>query len=272
MFFLANKLFTIGQFARMHQINKTTLMWYDKIGLLKPSTNRKNGYRYYTYRQSYILEIIITLRELDVPIYKIKKFLEERTPSHLEELFTAEILEVDERISRLMAIRERISQSKEKVSLLNRINLNEIQIVNKEKQHLITVEASQEDRFEAIIDKIMSTVERHQLERSSEYVFGSMISVNNLYSNQFKDYDAYYIKLPFQFSTHKTSVQPEGKYLRAYCKGWDNLEKRYIEILSYAREHGLKLENFSYEEGINEFFIDTFDDYITQIEIPIKMP
>ena len=30
-------LFTIGQFAALHEINKKTLMWYDEIGLLKPA-------------------------------------------------------------------------------------------------------------------------------------------------------------------------------------------------------------------------------------------
>ena len=32
-----NALFTIGQFAELHEINKKTLMWYDEIGLLKPA-------------------------------------------------------------------------------------------------------------------------------------------------------------------------------------------------------------------------------------------
>ena len=31
------KLFTIGQFAALHGINKKTLMWYDEIGLFKPA-------------------------------------------------------------------------------------------------------------------------------------------------------------------------------------------------------------------------------------------
>ena len=30
-------LFTIGQFAALHEINKKTVMWYDEIGLLKPA-------------------------------------------------------------------------------------------------------------------------------------------------------------------------------------------------------------------------------------------
>ena len=62
-----NKLFTIGQFAALHGINKKTLMWYDEIGLFRPaSLDPSNGYRLYSYRQSAALETILLLRELDV--------------------------------------------------------------------------------------------------------------------------------------------------------------------------------------------------------------
>ncbi len=58
-----DKLLTIGQFAAMHGINKKTLMWYNEIGLFKPaSINPENGYRFYTYYQSPILETILLLR------------------------------------------------------------------------------------------------------------------------------------------------------------------------------------------------------------------
>lgn len=43
-----------------------------------------------------------------------------------------------------------------------------------------------------------------------------------------------------------------------------------MEILTYAKENHLQFYGFAYEKGINELVIDTFDDYITQIEIPIK--
>ena len=47
------KLFTIGQFAALHGINKKTLMWYDEIGLFKPAfIHEENGYRLYSYYQS----------------------------------------------------------------------------------------------------------------------------------------------------------------------------------------------------------------------------
>lgn len=71
-----DKLLTIGQFAAMHGINKKTLMWYDEIGLFKPAViNPENGYRYYNYHQSPMLETILLLRELNVSIREIQNFM-----------------------------------------------------------------------------------------------------------------------------------------------------------------------------------------------------
>ena len=71
-----DKLLTIGQFAALHGINKKTLMWYDETGLFKPAAiNPENGYRYYTYHQSPVLETILLLRELEVSIDEIQEFM-----------------------------------------------------------------------------------------------------------------------------------------------------------------------------------------------------
>ena len=53
------RLFSIGQFAALHGVNKKTLMWYDEIGLFCPAVVKENGYRYYTYFQSATLEAIL---------------------------------------------------------------------------------------------------------------------------------------------------------------------------------------------------------------------
>ena len=49
-------LFTTGQFARLHHLNKRTLHYYDEIGLFSPAFKGENDYRYYTWQQSADLE------------------------------------------------------------------------------------------------------------------------------------------------------------------------------------------------------------------------
>ena len=88
-------LFTIGQFAALHEINKKTLMWYDEIGLLKPACIKENGYRYYSYQQSAALETILMLRELNVSLDEIKQFMENRTIDNFASLLQEKITELN---------------------------------------------------------------------------------------------------------------------------------------------------------------------------------
>ena len=101
-----NTLFTIGQFAKLHEINKKTLMWYDEIGLLKPACVKENGYRYYSYQQSAALETILMLRELNVSLDEIRLFMEHRTIDSFDCLLKEKIAEISRMISHLKSIQK----------------------------------------------------------------------------------------------------------------------------------------------------------------------
>ena len=99
------KLLTIGQFAALVGINKKTLMWYDEIGLFRPSViHPENRYRYYDYHQIAILETILLLRELDVSIEEIQNFMTNRSATSLEQLLGEKIEELDKTILRMNAL------------------------------------------------------------------------------------------------------------------------------------------------------------------------
>ena len=62
-------LFSIGEVARLFDINVKTLRYYDETGLLKPEkVNPKTGYRYYSTRQFERLNTIMYLKALQVPL------------------------------------------------------------------------------------------------------------------------------------------------------------------------------------------------------------
>ena len=48
------------------------------------------------------------------------------------------------------------------------------------------------------------------------------------------------------------------------------LFRSYQEILNYSRKNNWKLQGFSYEMGINENVASRIEDYIIQIEIPLR--
>lgn len=127
-----HKLLTIGQFAAMHGINKKTLMWYDEIGLLKPAfIHPENGYRFYTYYQSPILETILLLRELDVSIKEIQQFMKNRCASSLKILLEEKIKDLDSQIAHLLAVKTTLQSHQKNMTTLLTMDLSEITIIEK---------------------------------------------------------------------------------------------------------------------------------------------
>lgn len=266
-----NILFTIGQFAALHEINKKTLMWYDEIGLLKPACIKENGYRYYSYQQSAALETILMLRELNVSLDEIKRFMENRTIDNFGSLLQEKIAELNQTISRLKSIQKILINHQQDMDMLHSLDIAEISLVEKQSCYLVAVDIAENLPFEQEIERVISETKKYQLRRLHDASYGAMLPVECLYQGNFSEYTALYIEMPFPVSKRGLHLQPAGTYLRAFCKGnWDKLPERYKEILAYAKKQGLTLCGYAYETGINELVIDSIDDYITQIEIPIK--
>lgn len=266
-----DKLLTIGQFAAMHGINKKTLMWYDEIGLFKPAfINPENGYRCYNYHQSPVLETILLLRELDVSVSEIQDFMKNRSAGSMKCLLEEKITDLDAQITHLQAVRATLCTHHRNMETLLSMDLSEISIVEKEERCLVTVDADRNTSFEQEVELITAETEKYRLGRLHKASYGSMLPVADLLNGSFDNYSRLFIEIPFLPYQAGLHITPKGKYLRAFHKGdWSGIPNRYREILAYAGEHGLTLNGYSYEMGINENVIDRIEDYIVQIEIPV---
>lgn len=270
--FQENILFTIGQFAQMHGINKKTLMWYDETDVFKPVIIKENGYRYYSYFQSPTLETILLLRELNVPLDKVRNFMNGTTPQRLMELFDEQLIAIDEDISRLKAIRKSLVYQKEELSTLVDLDLSQISIVEEEDEQFVMIRITKDTSWEKQLKMITEEAKKYKLHNIHDASYGYMISTEHLYRNEFDNYYAIFIKVPTLLLEEDTYTKPKGTYLRAYCQGdYDKLIVRYQELLTYAKQNHIKLTGYSFEKGINEIVTGVSDmsKFITQIDIPI---
>ena len=60
-------MMTIGKLSKVFGFSRSTLLYYDKIGLIRPSARSKSGYRLYNDKDVSRLEQIIILRN-PVPV------------------------------------------------------------------------------------------------------------------------------------------------------------------------------------------------------------
>jgi DNA-binding transcriptional MerR regulator len=80
------KMLTVKQVAKVSGVSIRALHHYDEIGLLKPASIGRNGYRYYGREELLRLQQILLHRELDIPLGEIRAILDDPKFNQLEAL------------------------------------------------------------------------------------------------------------------------------------------------------------------------------------------
>lgn len=265
---------TISEFAKLHKINKRTLHYYDEIGIFKPKYKGENGYRYYDYRQGVDFEYIKMLRELNISLEDIKKYLDNPNEENFSILANKKLKDIEKNIEILKKKKDIISDKMKKLEKCKEIRKNNnIEIVNCEDEKLLLTPFEFKDYSEDI-ENIRRIVEHiNSIWSVEDYCrgIGSFISVDKILNGETEDYDGLFIQIPKDVNSDSITIKPKGEYLCAYQIGdWNKLPDIYCEIIDYAKKENLKLVGYSYEIGMNDFAISGINEYITRIMIKIE--
>lgn len=260
---------TVSQFAKLHNVNKRTLHYYDEIGIFSPDYKGDNGYRYYDYMQGVDFEYIKMLKELNMGLDEIKKYIDNPNEDDFKEIAEVKIKEIDQEIKLLNRRKEVLDDKLQKLNKCDEVRKkNNIKVVEcEEEKFFYTPFKFEDDDLKQLISHIKDvwTVD--------EYCkgIGSFVSVEKIQRGEFEEYDGLFIEMLDDIDSKNTIIKPKGKYICAYHMGdWDTLPDFYDEIVKYAEENNLTLVGYSFEIGMNDFAISDMGDYITQIMIRVE--
>ena len=262
------KRLTTAQFAKLHEVNKRTLHYYDDIGLFCPLTKEENGYRYYDISQSIDFEYIRMLKELNMSIKEIEMYRKQPTPDNFLKIADTKEQELDKEIRKLKNIKRILQAKKEQIVFCESLQEQEIRVEECKSERILTFpyDFSEDDIYQ-IFSPLKSTWGIEQIRMG----IGSFISLDNVYNMNLTKYDGIYTIALNNKSVSNSFIKPKGRYLCGYQKGtWDKLPEMYQKILDYSKKHDLKLTGYAYEVGLNDFVISNPDDYITKIMIKIE--
>ena len=262
------KRLTTAQFAKLHEVNKRTLHYYDDIGLFCPLTKEENGYRYYDISQSIDFEYIRMLKELNMSIKEIEMYRKQPTPDNFLKIADTKEQELDKEIRKLKNIKRILQAKKEQIVFCESLQEQEIRVEECKSERILTFpyDFSEDDIYQ-IFSPLKSTWGIEQIRMG----IGSFISLDNVYNMNFTKYDGIYTIALNNKSVSNSFIKPKGRYLCGYQKGtWDKLPEMYQKILDYSKKHDVKLTGYAYEVGLNDFVISNPDDYITKIMIKIE--
>ncbi len=94
-----NRPLTISRLARRHGLARSTLLHYDRVGILKASAQTAAGYRLYGAEAQARLARIVELRSAGLSLQTIKRVLEARTP--LAEVLEKQVSVLNRQVAQL---------------------------------------------------------------------------------------------------------------------------------------------------------------------------
>ena len=270
----ARGLYTTGQFAKMFDIEKSMLHYYDSIGLISPQTKGENNYRYYSWQQFDEITLILTLRELDMPVSAIKEYIKNRTPEKFAKLLNETSTELEERLGQILRLQKFINGRRKITEEALNATLNEIKIQHFPKDFFYVTSF---DGDPYVIEEVYHYEGRHNktlklLDIYSPYPVGEITHIDSISEDKIIHHNYFQTKLTSKNDYSDPWVHPEGDYLTIYHEdGYWKTPKYHKLLLAYAKKNGLKTDEFFYDEYLlDEMSTNTLNSYLIRVSLRIK--
>lgn len=263
-----DELFSIGELAKLQNISRQTLIFYDKIGLFKPVYIDSNtGYRYYSAKQLDYLDTIMIMKKVGFSLNEIKQQMKNYNTENSNLAFEKQIVQIQKQIDELEMTKSRVEK---RLETSKKSFSEEIEVVDCQKMYLLVkdVESPYLLKEVSIATKRLF-VEGFKNHLPIYYQSGVIVELNNI-----KEGNYLQAKKAF-LTTEKTKdciTLASGKTVVGYHRGdYYSIGNTYQRILDYCKKNNLTIISDSYEFAINDY-LSTLDEseYITKIMFYIK--
>ena len=262
-------MLSISEFADFTGLNEATLRYYDKIGLLSPCYRNGSKYRYYSFKQTIMVDFIKVLSKIGVPLSKIAREKEGRTPNKVLALLVEQHTKLDTRLYELQ----------ESYALLHTY-INNIHVGIAAYDNTISLQT-----LDALPIKLGETVvydKRHSIyEPFIQFCnLAKKNRVNLLYPIGGYWEDVYtFLNTPskptrlFSQDRNGNAIRKAGQYLVAYSKGYyGSYGVLPQNMVTYAAANRLHFQGPLYITFLlDELSTDDENEFLSQIVVGVSM-
>ena len=128
-------LYKIHEIARLFYLHPDTLRYYEEKGLLHPLRG-ESGYRMYTIQDVCALNVIRSLRELDLPTEDIRAYLERRSVEETLSLLDRQESLLEEKLASLRAARQEARQRRKRLERYRAVAEGEVSVTEEESRQI----------------------------------------------------------------------------------------------------------------------------------------
>lgn len=271
---------TIGQMAKMNHVSEQALRFYDKIKLMEPDTvNEETGYRYYSIKQSAVLDMIQYMKSLGMKLNDIKKHLEHGDPSLIKSILHQKSSQIDAEIRELnyqkRAI-ERTLQSYQRYEASPPDGAIVLEYIQERRMYCIDAGMNFYDYgieiYEEMLRKLKESLISDKLPQIYFCNAGTVLRQKDLEQRRFYSSEIF-VLVDREFVPDELTVSiPANTYLCIYCNEFEK-EKGYIgQLLDAVEEKGYTIVGDYICEVITEFPLLERKErgMFLRLQIPVK--
>ncbi|WP_315116970.1 MerR family transcriptional regulator [uncultured Clostridium sp.] len=272
---MEHKKYKINEVAKMHNISKKTLIYYDKIGLFKPQyVDEVNNYRYYDMKELPILKQIVYLKKIGFSLMEIKHLLDNREHDLIIDALSSKDNEIVKEIEELQEMHnsiEHLLNFYKRTKYLDKKDLYKpsVKIFTERKIFYLKCEE------EANEEEIMLTYRRalrhlQELNLFSHKEYGTIYLKEGIESG-FKYNVGSFISIPDKYHIKEETILQEGKYICMYKDGGYYNEDAVKYLLNWIKENGYEVISDIYEYCMIDYtFTKSVEDMISEIQIRVR--
>jgi len=275
-------LLAIGQIAKLCGVSTKTLRHYDKTGIFKPEySDPETGYRYYKKEQLFWLVMIKRLKYRSFSLEEISRFMNSKSITNSEKLFSEKEAEIDKKIAELQTAKKllhgkleffREITELEKNNILNSgkfiiKNIPERPVISIRKKEPFTIE-----NFSERLSRIQVIREKHKLDIKGlgMAIFHEDYSLSIDHEIDFEIAS----ELDLYEGNKKTFIEiiPGGKYVSAFHRG---SRESSIELYDKMKTW-LKENNFHVDGPLIKIYLLSFahtksrENIVSEFQIKIQ--
>lgn len=264
-------LFSIGEVARLQNISKQSLIFYDKIGLFHPAyVDPDNNYRFYSAAQLDYLDTILIMKKIGFSLAEIKEHMQSYTAERSLSTLKKQLTVIDRQIEELAMIKSRVAHRCEQLESACSL---------RGREESVTVEYHR--RQYILLQKVEPPCSLEQISLATKHCFvrsfrenlpiyfqsGVIVPYERICQGHYTQASHAFLPIEPQGEVEGVRELPAGKCVCTYHTGdYLSIGRSYERILRYCAANHLKIRSDSYEFCINDYLSTCNEnEYITKI-------
>ena len=179
----------------------------------------ENGYRYYKRTQLFALELILTMRKLDIPLAEIKTYLSNKSYTNYRNIMSDREIFLEKLLKKIIKTKNELHHSLLILNQLENIKFNDVLTVRTDNEFLylskpVSPKMNFKDRTKISASLFINLAEHIPL---NNHTFGYVVDKNSLLDQKKPRHIKYYFCPVFTKTDYpKCSIKSKGTYLTLY--------------------------------------------------------